>query len=301
MKKISLVTIILILAVILAPVSSISADQIEIGIVEWPDALAPAVLTQQIAEDHFDKSVDITSVDKEITYLGVSENDFDMTFSVWMPNTDFRYVYEVKEGFEVLHPPYYYNALIGWYVPDYVDVESIEDLQDPEIADKFDNEVIGIDPGAAITEASEEALEAYDLEEYYDLVVSSEAAMMAEVDSAYRNEEPIIATLWRPHWAFADYDMNLLEDPKGIFGEEDNVHIGLNREFRQKYPELADALQRIDLNTPDIPGATEEMREEEFDYMAEMMLYGEEADVFEEGVIEWYEENQDIVEEWVNP
>ena len=83
------------------------------------------------------------------------------------------------------------------------------------VGESVDYKITGIDPGAGIMEATEKAIEEYDLTDW-DLVSGSSAAMTAALKKAYDKEEPIIVTGWTPHWKFAKYDLKYLEDPKGV-------------------------------------------------------------------------------------
>ena len=38
--------------------------------------------------------------------------------------------------------------------------------------------------------------------------------MLTELDSAIAAEEPIVVTLWQPHWAYAKYELKNLADPE---------------------------------------------------------------------------------------
>lgn len=83
--------------------------------------------------------------------------------------------------------------------------------------------ITGIDPGAGIMEATERAIEDYELDDW-DLVSSSDGAMTAALKKAYDKEEPIIITGWNPHWMFSKYDLKYLEDPKGSYGGAEEIH-----------------------------------------------------------------------------
>ena len=48
--------------------------------------------------------------------------------------------------------------------------------------------------------------------------------MLAELKRAYAKKEPIVVTLWSPHWAYSDYELKKLKDPKGAWGKGDGVH-----------------------------------------------------------------------------
>ncbi len=57
----------------------------------------------------------------------------------------------------------------------------------------------------------------------WDLISGSSAAMTAALKKAYDKEEPIIVTGWTPHWKFAKFDLKYLEDPKGVYGGEEQI------------------------------------------------------------------------------
>src|SRR5690554_3433376 len=57
----------------------------------------------------------------------------------------------------------------------------------------------------------------------FELVESSTPAMLAALDSAVANDEPIVVTLWTPHWAYDAYPIKNLEDPDGAWGEPEEI------------------------------------------------------------------------------
>ena len=67
--------------------------------------------------------------------------------------------------------------------------------------------------------ATAKVIEDYELTDW-TLVEGSNAAMVASLKKAYEKEEPIIVTGWTPHWIYAAFDLKILEDPKGSYGEE---------------------------------------------------------------------------------
>lgn len=91
-------------------------------------------------------------------------------------------------------------------------------------SEAVDYTITGIEPGAGITVTTEKAIDSYDSLSGWTLEQSSTAAMMTALDEAIKNEEPIIITGWNPHWMFAKYpDMKYLDDPKGVYGEEEFI------------------------------------------------------------------------------
>src|SRR5690606_33013816 len=103
------------------------------------------------------------------------------------------------------------------------------------IGAQTDHEIIGIEPGAGIMELTNTALEEYELDDWV-LREGSSAAMVAELQKAYNNQEPIIITVWSPHWMFSSFDLKYLEDPKGAFGGSESIHTIVRKGLEQDAP-----------------------------------------------------------------
>ncbi|WP_338471670.1 glycine betaine ABC transporter substrate-binding protein [Niallia sp. XMNu-256] len=96
-------------------------------------------------------------------------------------------------------------------------------------------EIIGIEPGAGIMGLTNDALEDYGLNNW-TLVEGSSAAMVAELQKAYRSQEPIIITGWSPHWMFSSFGLKYLDDPKGSFGGSESIHTIVRKGLEQDAP-----------------------------------------------------------------
>lgn len=299
-----LLVLTLFLSSINGPTALASGRKITIGIVQWACTVPPAHLVKYVIEKYFGNPVDLKIVSKEISYAGVARGDFDLTFSVWLPNADFRHIYRFRQDLETLPTPYYYNAVLGLYVPDYCPEKSIAELADPEVAKKYGSEIIGIDPGSSlVTMTRENVIPGYGLGDLYKLISASGPAMTAALGKAYRKKEPIVVTLWTPHWVFAKYDMRILEDPKGLYGGVDWIYMAIHEGFRQEFPEIARFLTNLELNTIDFVGAGAEHPEKyahKLDYLAEMMLMIEEGLPLDEVAEEWVSEHESVVKEWIS-
>ena len=148
----------------------------------------------------------------------------------------------------------------------------------------FGGEIVGIDAGAGVMEATESAIDTYDNLADFDLVESSDAAMVAELDSHYQDEEWVAVTGWTPHWKFAEYDLKFLEDPEGVYGDEETIN----------------ALVREGLG--DDEPVAHEFFDEYFmtdDEISEVMELINETGDEEGSAEEWVEDNMDVVEEWL--
>lgn len=153
------------------------------------------------------------------------------------------------------------------------------------VAEKFNKEIIGIDAGAEIMSTVEEkVMVEYGLEDY-NLVDSSEAAMIAEIESRAMTEEWVVAIGWTPHWKFPEYNLRFLEDPLGIFGEEESIKALGRAGITEDMPEVAEVLGNYSLND---------------DQLGEIMLLiqeGEQGD--REAMESWAMDNQDLIQSWI--
>src|SRR5690625_7251536 len=114
------------------------------------------------------------------------------------------------------------------------DINSIEDLN--ENKDLFEGIITGFDPGAGTMEVTEDLIEEYDLD--YELLPSSEPAMLTEVREAIKNEEPIVVPLWSPHSIFAELDLKFLEDPKETYGGVEEIYFATRDGFSEDHEEV---------------------------------------------------------------
>ncbi len=100
---------------------------------------------------------------------------------------------------------------------------------------QVDYEIVGIEPGAGLMELTNTALKDYELDDW-TLLEGSSAAMVAQLQKAITNQEPIIITGWSPHWMFSSFDLKYLDDPKGSFGGAEDIHTVVRKGLEQDAP-----------------------------------------------------------------
>jgi len=149
--------------------------------------------------------------------------------------------------------------------------------------EEMDYSIVGIEPGAGVVQAAENATEEYDSLEGWEVQTSSSGAMATTLGEAIKNEEPIAVTGWSPHWKFAKYDLKYLEDPEGTFGEAETIDTMVREGLEEDMPEAYQVLDQFQW-TPD-------------DLEAVMLEVSEGAEP-QEAAAEWIEENEDKVAEW---
>lgn len=233
-----------------------SLGTIKLGYIPgWTDGLSTAYLL----EDQLEKlgyTVEMTElVDAAPLYAGLAGGDIDIYPSAWPEVTHADYMERFGDDIEDLGA-YYDDAKLTIAVPSYMDIDSIEDLAGQ--GDRFDGQIIGIEPGAGLTGFAERMLPEYGLDGEYSLVTSSTAAMLTVLSNAVDAQEDVVVTLWRPFWANAPFDMKDLDDPLGAMGSSEALHFLGTSGFAERFPEAAEYIANIRLD--DIQyGALEDM------------------------------------------
>lgn len=211
----------------------------------WTDGLSTAYLLQNQLEK-IGYNVEMkTLTEAGPLYTGLAQGDVDIYPSAWPELTHASYMETYGDDIEDLGT-YYENAKLTIAVPEYSELNSIEDLKG--MGDQFDGKIIGIEPGAGLTEQTKAMIPAYGLEDEYELITSSTAAMLTELKTATDAQEDLVVTLWRPFWANETFAMKDLEDPMGAMGEPEGLHFLGTAGFAEEYPEAAELIEQIMLD-----------------------------------------------------
>ena len=228
---------------------SASADKtITMGIIpSWTDGLSLAYLWKDVLESN-GYQVDIKEIsDAAPLYAGLAKGDVDIYPSAWPELTHASYMDKYGDDIEDLGT-YYDGAKLTFAVPDYSELTSIADLTG--MGDEFDGKIIGIEPGAGLTETKQKILiPAYGLEGEYQLVTSSTAAMLTELKTATDKQEDLVVTLWRPFWANDAFAMKDTRRPHGRHGAGRGAALPRSTKgFRGRVPQAAELIEKIKLD-----------------------------------------------------
>lgn len=262
----------------------LSGNAITMGYLGWDENIANSNLLKVILKDEFGYDrVDLKLVDVEAAFEGVADGELDAFTDVWMPNH--RGLVERTEGqAELSEEPWYLGRTeYGIAVPEYMETRSIAEL-DSSGADA----IVGIEPDAVLmARIGEKVIPEYDLD--IDLVEASTPAMLSELRTAYRLEEPFVFLAWSPHWMNAEYDFRYLEDPKDAMGALDQRN-ELHSLFRAGFEEDDPTAYAL-INAMKLDGQQVETLE----------LAINAARNPERGVREWLEdgENRSAVRPWI--
>lgn len=259
--------------------SDFEGGTIKIAYVEWASCLAATnVVKATLEKAGYD--VQTVSVTAAMLYEGLANGDVDGMVCAWLPTTHEAYYAKTRDKLVNLGPNMK-GTRIGLVVPDYVKIDSIPQLAD--IKDKLEGRIIGIDPGAGIMSATEKAVEAYKLP--LKLVVGSGATMTAALGNAIRLKKPVVVTGWTPHWMWARWDLKYLDDPKGVYGEPENIETLVRKGLKQDMPRAYAVLDAFAWTGDDMGQVMAADREEGSDPMTNAR--------------EWLDAHPDVVARWL--
>lgn len=247
----------------------------------WEEGIAVSELWAVILEDE-GYTVNKQYVDLAPGYTGVANGDLDFIMDVWQPVTHAEYLEEYGDNMEKLSE-WNTDAVQVIAVNADAPVDSLEELADH--ADEFDQRLVGIEPGAGLTERTEKYLiPEYGLEDW-DFKTSSTPAMLQELKSSLEAGDNIAVTLWTPHWAFSSMDIKTLEDPKETLGQEEKMTSYGRKGFVEDEPEVGKWMQNFEIDTETL----EDLEQDLFET-------GAEASEYEQIIRDWIKENQDYVD-----
>jgi len=247
----------------------------------WPEGEAASFLWKHILEG---KGYDVTLeyADAGPVFEGLSTGDYDVAFDGWLPTTHKKYM-DAHKGEIVDLGAWNEDAVLTMAVNDDAPITSLSELADH--ADEFGNKIIGIEPGAGLTDAVQnKVIPTYGLEGM-EFITSSTGAMLAELKAAIKDDENIVVTLWRPHWAYDEFPIRDLEDPEGTLGSAESIHSLARTGFEDDYPQLTEWIKNFKFSS-------------ELLFSLENVMYNGDIDASEyDGIVsDWMKEHQDYVD-----
>lgn len=111
-------------------VDEVDGQAIEIGSFPWDSERASSAVIGQVLEEHgFD--VNLTNVNPSILFQALAQGEVDATVAPWLPTTQGAYLEEYGDEIVDLGPNME-GTVIGLVVPEYMDIDSIEELEPKE-------------------------------------------------------------------------------------------------------------------------------------------------------------------------
>ncbi|TVQ99574.1 MAG: ABC transporter substrate-binding protein [Desulfovibrionales bacterium] len=183
-----------------------------------------------------------------IAYQAMATNQADIFLGNWMPTmqsiAEPHFESGNVESFSVIME----NAKYTLAVPTYAYEGGLRDFSDiANFGEKLEYRIYGIEEGNDGNEVIEMMINEnmFNLGNF-ELIPSSETAMLTQVQNFARNEQWIVFLGWSPHWMNKIIDMSYLTgSDETTFGENDGtatVYINIRSGFDQQQPNIANFL-----------------------------------------------------------
>ncbi|MGY2135675.1 glycine betaine ABC transporter substrate-binding protein [Pseudomonas reactans] len=252
---------------------------ITVGTMSWEDLTPITGITKKVLENagYTVKVVEFSEIG--IAYAALTKGDVQVLAS----QTDYAtqdYWNKNKNRLEKLSPVSYglYQAIA---VPKYVDIDSLEQLNDN--ADKFGGKIIGIEPGSGLMSDANKAVKDYGFK--LQLLEGSTAAMTAALKSAVDRKEWVAVTIWEPSWMAQKFDLKFLKDPKGSFTPPQAYYWIGHKGFTAEYPHAREVIASVYVPLADITAINGAVKD------------GKSMD---QAVAGWADNHADLMKRWAN-
>ncbi len=263
------------------PADPAEKETVKLVYVDWVSEVASVHVVKAVIEEKLGYNCELLSVTAISMWESIAAGDQDAMVAAWLPSLHAHYYSRVED--EVVNlGPNLEGVEMGLVVPEYVEIDSIDELNDHK--EVFDGRIIGIDPEAGLMEETEQVIDEYGLE--YDLVSGSDLTMTSALEIAFEEERWIVVTGWNPHWKFARWDLKYLDDPKQVYGDSEYIGTIVRKGLEDDMPEVYSFLENFYWNPSD---------------MEQVMLWFTEEDMSaEQAAKRWINANEEIVDQWLD-
>jgi len=272
----------------------------------WTASALNAEIAAQLIESELGNPVEIVAIDENTMFTGLSDGSLDAVLEVWPSGVVEDEQAFIDDGSVVDIGELGAIGKIGWFTPQYVidehpELATWEGYADPEVAALFataetgeNGRFLGTDPSYS---QYDEAIIA-NLELPFQVVFSgSEASTVAELDTRFAAEEPILMYWWTPTAAVAAYELvnvtlpeyneDCYADPAAIDCDypEDVLTKYASAQLAEKAPNVQSFLEKFTIST-----------EDQLSMLPAVEIDGEDAaDV----AAQWIADNEDVWSAWL--
>lgn len=203
-----------------------SGDKITIKLAEnpWTGSAVNVAVAKILLEKQLGYPVEIVTIDENAQWAALASGDLSASLELW-PSGHAENIKQYIEDQKVVEHGGELGVIgkIGWYEPAYViekhpELASWEGFKNPELAKEFATAETG-DKGQFL--AGDPSWVQYDDQiiknlglDLQPVVAGSEQAVLAQLDSAYSRQEPILFYFWTPHSVHAKYKLTEVKLPE---------------------------------------------------------------------------------------
>ena len=257
--------------------------------VGWTDVTATTAITTELLRDiGYSPAVTVLSV--PVTFASVANNDIDVFLGNWMPAQQADRAHYVEDGSVVIVRANLSGARYTLAVPSYSYTAGLHDFKDIQrFGGELNNSIYGIEPGndgnRLVLNMLKQNL--FGLGEF-KLIESSEQGMLAQVERAVKDHQPVVFLAWEPHPMNMRFDIKYLNGGDDVFGPNfgsATIYTTTRRGYAQACPNVQHLLENLQFS---IHGEQE--------MMAAILDRHETPEL---AASEWLKANPDTVKGWL--
>ena len=155
----------------------------------------------------------------DVAYVSLREKNMDAFLGNWRPVQNENYKEFFDKGWVVDLGENLTGAKYTLAVPKYVADQGITSFDElAKHRDMFGGKIYGIEVGSNQTLLEMITAKRHGFDDSWQVVESSEAGMLAQLDRAVKKKEPIVFLGWEPHPMNINYEMTYLTGGDDYFG-----------------------------------------------------------------------------------
>jgi glycine betaine/proline transport system substrate-binding protein len=206
-------------AVVSATGEPVTCQIVRFSDVGWTDVTATTALATHLLRT-IGYSPTITVLSVPVTFASLHNNDLDVFLGNWMPAQEADRSRYVNDGSVEVIGANLTGAKYSLAVPAYTYAAGLQDFKDIQrFAPALNDSIYGIEPG---NDGNRHVLEMLKQNQFglgdFKLIESSEQGMLAQVERAYREKQPVVFLAWEPHPMNMRFALKYLTGGDEVFG-----------------------------------------------------------------------------------
>jgi glycine betaine/proline transport system substrate-binding protein len=271
------------------PADPPSCQSVRFADVGWTDVTATTALAAELLHS-IGYSPTITVLSVPVTFASMQNKDIDVFLGNWMPSQQADRSRYVEEGSVVVLGANLTGAKYTLAVPAYTYAAGLHDFKDIQrFAPALNHSIYGIEPG---NDGNRLVLKMLKQNEFgigdFKLIESSEQGMLAQVERAIRDKQPVVFLAWDPHPMNMRFDLKYLTGGDQVFGPNfggATIYTVTRKGYSSECPNIGRLLDNLKFT---LRGESE--------MMAAILDRHEQPDV---AAAEWLKANPSTVQEWL--
>ena len=257
--------------------------------VGWTDITATTA-TASIVLEGLGYTPEVQLLAVPVTYASLKSGDIDVFLGNWMPTMEADIAPYREDGSVETIVTNLEGAKYTLAVPKYTYDAGLKSFADiAKFKDKLDGKIYGIEPG---NDGNRLILDMISANQFdlggFELVESSEAGMLSQVQRAAGSKQDVVFLGWEPHPMNANIEMAYLEGGDDVFGPNyggATVHTNVRQGFTEECPNLGKLLTNMVFSL-----------QMENEIMGAILNDGEDA---EDAAEDWLKANPQVLDAWL--